>query len=155
MSKRIGLWIDHSKAIAVELQGESIDVWRLESGIEAKHRSTGGVRSFMAFWHRSSLSSRRMEARRLEATKKFFQSLAKALGDCDELVLLGPSAMKGELGKYLDANKPRPDRIKGIITTDSRLSEAQLVAQVREFFGVAAPRHQAKLAGVPLSDSAQ
>jgi hypothetical protein len=63
-----------------------------------------------------------------------------ALRDFDNLLLFGPGEAKGELQQRLVRAKLGP-RIVAVETED-KMTDPQIIAKVRAYFGVGAPRTQ-------------
>ena len=150
MPRQVGVCIDHKKAVVVFLHGGLGSVKVLLSDVESKHKSTGGTRSSRPFWHRSVESANRQDLHRREGLRRFYEAVGAAIGGCDELVV-GHAAAKEEFLLHFLAQAASKPVIRASMTV-AHLTEPQIVALVREQFGVAAPRRIMNTAGAPFQE---
>ncbi|MEA2700974.1 MAG: hypothetical protein QOI66_5245, partial [Myxococcales bacterium] len=72
----------------------------------------------------------------------FFRDVAAALGETEQILILGPSVTKLHFLRYLQKDHPRIEsRVVGIETVDHP-SDRQIVAHVRQYFQQAAQEPQ-------------
>ena len=65
---------------------------------------------------------------------EFMESISRAIGNAEQILLLGPAQARHELKAFLDLHKPNQSkRICGNESLDSG-SEAQIVGLARQFF---------------------
>lgn len=121
MSLHVAIWMDHEQARIFHVERESFD----EQTVRA-HRS-----------HASSSSKKGSGAHargNLHEVKAFYDAIAMALSDAQEIVVLGPGTAKLELTKYFHKSAPRLGaKIVGVETADHP-TDGQLVAHVRKYF---------------------
>ncbi len=136
-----GVWIDHRKAYVVGLtpDGESTAV--ILSKVE-KHLERGGDSPMKGAYeaHQVPADDRRQRALSGELNL-YYDAVIAALRDYGNLLLFGPGEAKGELQARLLKMK-LGGRVAGV-ETEGQMSERQIVAKVRAYFGSAAPRVQA------------
>lgn len=140
MFSRIGVWLDYRKALIVRVNDEGIDLVRISSDVERKHRSTGGVRSRWPWWHRSSRSSDVLGIRRGHEVHKYFQDISRATQGADDLYIFGPGTAKTGLKNFLAKHLKTTLADEELESAESRLTEGEIIAQVRRYFGRSAPR---------------
>ncbi len=138
MPKRCAVWIDHSNAFIVKFaNGGEPEVEKLESGIGAIHKSTGGARAKEPYRHGSARRHSEEERRNHQLTK-FYGQIVSRIKDAPKVLLLGPGLAKQELGKAIQdlpgAHKPGYE-----IHPAEKMSDRQLVALVRKELNVPAP----------------
>ena len=136
MSGNAGEWVDHRKAVVVELTAGGEKTRVLASEVE-KHPERGG----------DSPLKGRYEARQVPADDKrqrahtgelnaYYAAVVEALRGYDRLMLFGPGEAKEELHQCLLKAK-LGDRVVAVQTED-KMTDPQIVAKVRAFFGAAA-----------------
>lgn len=132
---RAGVWIDHTKAEIVVLTGEQVDVKTVYSDAERKHRSMGGAHSSTQTSHMASVSELKMNARRENTFKRYYEEVSEELKGVDQFYVIGPDGAKSEFKIALEKH---PDLLKKMVAieTSDKISEAQLVSQVKRFFQV-------------------
>ena len=130
----VGVWIDHRRANIVELHGEDVREQEIMSTIERHTHSTGGTKlGGTPYISAMGASERHQHERRLHEMTTFYTSVMAALGDADQIALLGPGLAKGELRHVLDAHQHFTGRIIST-KTSAALTPRQLVAEVKSLF---------------------
>lgn len=137
MKAHAGLWIDHRETIIVMLLETGEEVTRIQSDAERQPRrsddSAGGPTR--------AQESQADDSRQREHTgqlARYYDEVILALRDADSIYIFGPGEAKGELKKRFEKHKG-DTRILTVETAD-RMTEPQVVAQVRHHFHVDAPR---------------
>ena len=124
MTKQVGLWIDHRKAVIVRLKGQEEEIKLVESNAEKHVRFSGG---------QQDVSAENQRDRRLAGQlDKYYEEVIACIRDADSIVIFGPGEAKRELEKQME-NADLSGRIAGIETVD-KLTDRQLAAKVREQF---------------------
>jgi hypothetical protein len=132
MKARVGLWIDHRKAIIVSVTSKGQEMGLVLSRMEERLQRAGG----------SDLTGRNNSrrtpadnARQRVATghlNTYYDAVIACLRDAEEILIFGPGEAKSELKKRLKKHD-MGERIAGIETVD-RMTERQIAAKVREHF---------------------
>jgi hypothetical protein len=132
-----GIWIDHSRAVLIELFPDETERTRsFRSEVERGAKSQGGAVARADSPRVTGANHRRLEERRRNALRSFYRRVWSAAAGDDEIIILGPGLAPGELAKAAD---DRPGRIREVRALGD-LTEAQLRARIRDFFGRSAPR---------------
>jgi hypothetical protein len=139
MSRSVGIWIDHRQAVMVRLEGDQAAVETVRSDVEPKVRMAGGSRSKVPYGPQDIASESQRDRRRAKYLQEFYREVVARIGDVDALVVLGPGEAKRELLSALQ-DSPRHGKISTQLETADKLSQPQLIARVREYFGVALAR---------------
>ena len=124
--KLAGIWVDHTNAWIVRYDKSNESIEKVESQMEPRVKETGGTAEARVAHHK-------IENRREEYAKKFYQEILTKIGDVDELVLMGPSTAKTELKKCVAKKKALHAKLRGTIPAD-HMSDRQIAAKVREYF---------------------
>jgi len=138
MSGNAGVWVDHRKAVVVELTpgGEKTSV--ILSHVE-KHPERGGDSPMKGRSEAYSVPPDDMRQRALTGELNiFYDAVVAVLRQHDRLLLMGPGEAKGELQKRLSKAK-LDDRVLSVQSED-KMTDPQIVAKVRAFFGEVPPR---------------
>jgi hypothetical protein len=132
MKTRVGLWIDHRKAVVVHLTDEGEAVGVITSKVERQLRRTGDA-PFGAHFEPMQVPADPSRQRVFTAhLNRFYDTVLAYVGDPEAILVLGPGEAKVEFTKRLEA-KRRGDRVVGVEAAD-KLTERQLVARVRRHF---------------------
>jgi hypothetical protein len=128
--KKIGIWIDHRRAVVVTIDegGESRHV--VESDIERHAGPEGSRRTSTPYGPQATSLERRMELKNRLRITNFFKKVIKGLGQPDHLLVMGPAKAKREFVELLKKTGGR--RVKVKMETADRMTEAQVAAKVRK-----------------------
>ena len=133
MNNNVGLWIDHRKAVIVNL-GEMGEVIReIPSHMEKHVRYSGGAEED------SGEDQRYM--RYAGHLHKYYQKVISHIRDAESILILGPGEAKVELRTLLE-HEALGGRIAGIETVD-KMTDRQLAAKVRDHFEYSRAGHMA------------
>ena len=137
MSKKTGIWIDHSKAIIVSLDQEQEKVTTIESKAGRKVRLSGGSRTKTPYAPQDVASESRRYRKYMQNLKRFYGRVIRKVAKAEALYVFGPGHAKTEFKKHLEANKHLVPPILKLESAD-KMTDAQLVAKVKNFYQKAA-----------------
>ncbi len=127
MSHNTGIWIDHKKAVIVSASGGEVTTRTLDSDV-GPHPHFGGSQE--------GGGEKKYEERRTLELRAYYDEVIRQLGHPDALLILGPGEAKLELKERLDRSNLSSTSVIAIESAD-RLSDPQIVARVKEHFGIA------------------
>jgi len=135
MSRQVGMWIDHRKAVLVSLaeDGAQERVEVVESNLERAPRPAGGSRSKSPYGPQDVMKEDGRQRKFRAHVAQFYDRVLEHLGQPEELFVFGPGMAKLEFKQHIHDPHLR-DRIRAVETTD-KLTDPQIAAKVREFFG--------------------
>ena len=125
MSHKVGIWIDHQKAVIVSASADRVTSRTLESevGSHGRYSSSG-----------DGGGEKRYEERHGQHLDRYYDEVISQLGQPEALLIFGPGEAKVELKERLSRSKALSERTIDIETTD-KLTDPQIVAKVKEHFG--------------------
>jgi len=132
MRSRVGLWIDHRKAIVVTVTDEGEEITLTISGVERQLRRSGDSPlkgSYESQRVRADDIQQRVLTRRLNV---YYDAVVAAIGDAESILIFGPGEAKGELKRRLEQARPG-GRVAAVETAD-KMTDRQIAAKVREHF---------------------
>jgi hypothetical protein len=132
MRTKVGLWIDHRKAIVVVISDKGEETSLVISKVEKQLRRSG-----------DSPLKGPYEAQRVPADdsrqkaltghlNRYYDAVMASIGEAEAILIFGPGEAKGELKKRL-AKKKLGGRIDAVETVD-KLTDRQIAAKVRRHF---------------------
>ena len=136
-----GVWLDHRKAhiVALTPAGEISAI--ILSDVQ-KHPERGGDSPLKGAYEATQVPADDRRQRALTGELNiYYDTVIAALRDYGRLLIFGPGEAKGELQARL-LKMHQGARIAAVETTD-QMTDRQVVAKVRTYFGAAAPRSQA------------
>ena len=126
MGHDVGIWIDHERAVIVRASGESTMSETVESGVGGHPRFGGEL---------VDGGEKKYEERHGQNLDRYFDAVIDKLAGPERLLIFGPGEAKGELERRFRHSKAHAGCRVDVETTD-KLSESQVVARVKEYFGI-------------------
>jgi len=133
METKVGIWIDSSKAIIIQLEKGQHTLKEIVSQVEnrVKHEKEGDKGTFMGKQHLSD--EKKFDRRKEQQLERFFDKVLSHLSDVESLYLFGPGETKTQLAKKVSTDNELSNKLKKVETADS-MTQNQVVAQVKAFF---------------------
>ena len=114
-ARHVAVWIDHKEAKIFHIEPEGFDAKTIAAP-------------------RHHLTRKAEEQGRHAGSKRFFDSVAEALENAEEILVVGPSSAKLDFLRHLHQHSAGLERrILGVETLDHP-TDGQLVAYVRDYF---------------------
>jgi hypothetical protein len=126
MNHKVGIWIDHKKAVVVSASASGVTAKTLESEVGPHTRYSGP---------RDGGGEKKYEDRHDQRLDRYYDEVIAQLGQPEALLIFGPGEAKLQLKERLSRSKALSDRIVGIETTD-KLTDPQIIAKVKEHYGI-------------------
>jgi hypothetical protein len=136
MNHKVGVWIDHKKAVIVSASAGRVTAKTLESGVGPHARYSGRAGYPTADGPQDAgRGEKKYEERHDQHLDRYYDEVISQLGQPEALLIFGPGEAKLQLKERLSRSKALSERIVGIETTD-RLTDPQIVAKVKEHYGI-------------------
>ena len=132
MGTKVGLWIDHRKALIVAVTDKGEEMRLIISKVEKQPGRPGGIRSTTPYESQLVPADDSRERKFTGHLNIYYNAVIASIRDAESILILGPGEAKSELKKRLVRNKLR-GRIVGIETID-RMTDRQIAAKVRRYF---------------------
>jgi hypothetical protein len=135
MNYKIGIWIDHRKAVIVFVSARHVTAKTVESDVgphtrysnRAGHATPGGPQD--------GGGEKKYEERYGQQLHRYYDEVISQLGQPESLLIFGPGEAKLQLRERLSRSKLLSESVGGIETTD-KLTDAQVVAKVKQHYGI-------------------
>lgn len=139
INDKVGVWIDHRKAVIVVVTPTAEHTVRIVSNVE-KHLERSGDSPLKGRFESAQVPADDNRQRALTgALNIYYDAVIAAVRDADSLIILGPGEAKGELKKRLVKHKLGV-RIGAVEAMDNA-TDRQIAAKVRAYFsGVWSPK---------------
>ncbi len=134
MKRKIGLWVDHEKAVIVCLEGESVTVREVPSEVQRYSRLAGGAPLSAPYGPQDVTSEKKRQRHHDRELQDFYKRLIEMIRDADSILIMGPGEAKTELKKAVAKRKNLGGKIFAVSPAD-KMSRRQIVAKVQERFG--------------------
>src|SRR3972149_9025552 len=132
MSMKVGVWIDHRKAIIAAMTDKGEETSLIISRVEKQLRRSGDSPlkgSYEPSQVPADDSRQKAFAGHLNI---YYDAVIGCIRDAESILIFGPGEGKGELKARLERNN-LGGRIVGIDTAD-RMTDGQIAAKVRQHF---------------------
>jgi hypothetical protein len=126
MNHKVGIWIDHKKAVIVSASANRITAETLESDVGSHARYSGP---------QDGGGEKQYEERYSQHLDRYYDKVISHLGQPEALLIFGPGEAKLQLKERLSSSNALAGRLVGIETTD-KLTDPQIVAKVKEHYGI-------------------
>ncbi len=132
MKTKVGLWIDHRKAVIVAVTDIGEDIGLIISKAEKQLRRSGDSPLKGSYESLQIPASDRRQRKLTGHLNIFYDAVIASIRDAEAILILGPGDAKDELKKRLKRNN-LAGRIAGIETVD-KMTDRQIAAKVRKYF---------------------
>jgi len=132
MKRKVGLWIDHRKAVIVFLTGEEEEMKLVKSNVEKQIRRAAGSRSGGRFESQAVPSDDCQQRAFTGHLNTYYNEVISCIHDAESILIFGPGEAKGELKKHLE-REGLGGRIVGVETVDE-MTDHQIAAKARQHF---------------------
>src|SRR5438552_18789201 len=132
MKTKVGLWMDHRKAVIVVDTDKGEETKLIISKVEKQLRRSGG--SPLKGPHKAHRVPAD-DSREREFTGHlniYYDAVIACIRDAEAILIFGPGEAKGELKKQIERDK-LGGRIVGIETVD-KMTDPQIAAKVRQYY---------------------
>lgn len=127
MSRDVGVWIDHKKAVIVSIAAGHVTTTTLESDVGPHPHYSGS---------QEGGGEKKYEERHNLRLDQYYDEVISQIGQPDALLLFGPGEAKLQLRDRLGRSQALSKRIVAVESTD-KLTDPQIVAKVKEHYGIA------------------
>ena len=132
MKTKVGLWIDHRKAIVVAVTDEGEEIKLIISKVEKQLRRSGDS-PLKGPYEPQQVPAEHSRQRTLTGHLNiYYDAVIASIRAAESILIFGPGEAKGELKTRLDRNI-LGGRIEDIETVD-KLTDRQIEAKVRTYF---------------------
>ena len=132
MRTRVGVWIDHRKAIVVAVTDKGEEIALIISKVERQLRRAGDSPLKGPFEPQQVPASDSRQRTFTGHLRIYYDAVIACIRDAESILIFGPGEAKGELKKRL-ARDNLGGRIVGIETAD-KMTDRQIAAKVRKRF---------------------
>jgi stalled ribosome rescue protein Dom34 len=132
MKRKVGLWIDHRKAVIVFLAGEEEEMKLVRSNVEKQIRRDSSSRLGGPFESQAVQSDDRQQRAFTKHLNTYYNEVISCIRDAEFILIFGPGEAKGELKKHLE-QEGLGGRIVSVETVDE-MTDPQIAAKARQHF---------------------
>ena len=132
MRTKVGLWIDHEKAIVVAVTEKGEETKLIISMAEKQLRRSGDSPLKGSYDSQQVPADDRRQRTYTQHLNIYYDAVMGCIRNAESILIFGPGKAKDELKKRLEKNK-LGGRVVGIGTVD-KMTARQIAAKVRKYF---------------------
>src|SRR5512139_2737331 len=132
MRTKVGLWIDHRKALIVAVTDKGEEIRLIISKVERQPGRSSGIRSTTSYEAQQVPADDSRERKFTGHLNIYYNAVIACIRDAESILIFGPGEAKGELQKRIKKNNLGA-RIVGIETVD-KMTDRQIESKVRQYF---------------------
>jgi hypothetical protein len=130
--KKVGIWIDHRRAVVVEIADGVENRRTIESEVEPVSPPSGGKRTGTPWAPRTGVKEFGREEAHQHKLANFYKNVASQIGRPDHLLVMGPATAKNEfveIAQTLHELSGVPMKIEPA----DKMTDPQIAAKVRAY----------------------
>jgi hypothetical protein len=132
MKTKVGLWIDHRKAIVVFISDTGEETGLIISSIEKQARRSLFARHTGSFEPQQVAADDSRQRAFTGHLTIYYETVIASIRNAESILIFGPGEAKGELTKHLEKDG-LAGRIVHVETAD-KMTDRQISAKVRRYF---------------------
>ena len=132
MRAKVGLWIDHRKAIVVTVTDKGEEISLTISAAEKQLRRSGDSPLNGPYESQQVPADDSRQRTLAGHLNRYYDAVIACIGDAESILIFGPGEAKGELKERLEKSK-LDGRIAGVETVD-KMTNRQIAVKVRQYF---------------------
>ena len=132
MRTKVGLWIDHRKAIVVTVTDKGHEMGLVISTVQKQLRRSGDSPLKGPYEQQQVPADDSRQRTFTGHLNIYYDAVIACIGEAESILIFGPGEAKGELKERLERNS-FGGRIVGIETVD-KMTDRQIAAKVRRHF---------------------
>ncbi|MEA5486827.1 MULTISPECIES: hypothetical protein [Pseudanabaena] len=131
-SNKLGLWIDHKKAVIVSMTETGEQIKEILSEVESQPRRTSDSSLNIIYESLKVPADNRQQRTLTQDFNIYYDEVINYIREAESIFIFGPSSAKNELKERMNGNNLGAS-IVGMETSDS-MTNPQIAAKVRQFF---------------------
>ena len=134
MKTKVGLWIDHQKAVVVSVTDKGEEIKQVISKVEKQLRRSGDSPLKGPYEPRQVPAGDSRQRKLTGHLNIYYDAVITSIREAESILIFGPGEAKGELKRRLERDN-LGGRIVGMETAD-KMTDRQILAKVRKYFPV-------------------
>lgn len=132
MITKVGLWIDHKKAVVVSITENGEEIKEITSDVEKQPRRSGDSPLKGTYELVQVPADDTRQRAFTGGLNVYYDNVIDSIGSAESILIFGPSTAKDELKERLKVNN-LDSRIVGVETVD-KMTDHQIAAKTKQYF---------------------
>lgn len=128
--KKVGIWIDHRRAVVVTIDAGQESRQVVESDLERHAGPEGARRTSTAYGPQVKSVERQVQDRARHHLAGFYRDVIKCMGTPDRLLVMGPAEARREFADVVKSD-PALRGVKMTVEAADRMTDDQVAINVR------------------------
>ncbi len=128
--KKVGIWIDHRRAVVVTIDDGQESMRTIEGDADRQPKAAGGYGNGTKWGPQAPVNEHRIEENYKLHVVNFYKDVIKSIGKPDQLFVMGPAQAKHEFAEEIAKVHDLRDTPLKIETAD-KMTDPQVAAKVR------------------------
>jgi len=128
--RKVGIWIDHRRAVVVTIDAGQESRQVVESDLERHAGPEGSRRTSTAYGPQVKDLERQVQEKARHHLAGFYRDVIKCMGKPDRLLVMGPAEARREFAGLVEKD-PALRGVKMTVETADRMTDEQVAFKVR------------------------
>ncbi|HXV15017.1 MAG TPA: hypothetical protein VEC56_12495 [Candidatus Krumholzibacteria bacterium] len=128
--KKVGIWIDHRRAVVVTIENGSESIKTIEGDVDRQPKAAGRSGNATKWGPQAPINERRIEENYRLHVVHFYKDVIKSIGKPDQLLVMGPAQAKLEFAEEIE----KVAELRGVplkVETTDKMTDPQVAAKLR------------------------
>jgi hypothetical protein len=135
VSHKVGIWVDHRKAVIVVASPGHVTAKTVESDVGPHGRYSDRAAYPTPDRPKAGRGEKKYAERNKHSLDQYYDEIISQMGQPEALLIFGPGEAKLQLKARLSYSKALSELVVEIESTD-KLTEPEIVAQVKRHYGI-------------------
>jgi hypothetical protein len=135
MSHKVGIWIDHRKAVMVFASSGDVTAKTVESDVGPHSRYSSRAAYATPDSPQAGRGEKRYEEHNRESLDRYYDEVISQMGQPEALLIFVPGEAKLQLKERLSHSKTLSKAVVEIESTD-KLTDSEIVSQVKQHYKI-------------------
>ena len=135
MRQKVGIWIDHRKAVMVFASSDQVTAKTVESEVGPHGRYSDRAAYPTPDSPKAGRGEKKFAERSRQSLDRYYDEVISQMGRPEALLIFGPGEAKRQLQERMTHSKSLSELTVDIESTD-KLTDPEIVAHVKQHYGI-------------------
>ena len=135
MRQKVGIWIDHRKAVMVFASSDQVTAKTVESDVGPHARYSDRAAYPTPDSPKAGRGEKKFAERSRQSLDRYYDEVISRMGQPEALLIFGPGEAKLQLHERMSHSKSLSELTVDIESTD-KLTDPEIVAHVKQHYGI-------------------
>ena len=135
MRQKVGIWIDHRKAVMVFASSDQVTAKTVESDVGPHARYSDRAAYPTPDSPKAGRGEKKFAERSRQSLDRYYDEVISQMGQPEALLIFGPGEAKLQLQERMSHSKSLSELTVDLESTD-KLTDPEIVAHVKQHYGI-------------------